>query len=340
MKHENKRTEILVGAFLLFGMLLLAGLIVRFSSLREFFRDSDRYSLLFDDSSGLTMTAPVRLGGSRIGNVAKAPRLTPEGRSIIDISVYRDERFRIPRGSRIIIAKEGLLGDAYISIERPRDVSGGFYEPGETIEGSSTTGLDALQESAGKISVDVAELVKELREGTQKFNAAIARFDTQVLSQENTDSIKNSLTSLNQALTKLDEQVLSQENTANIKDTISSLRATSESLAKQAERIEPLLAKGDAAMAKFGQAADSFKETGSAFKSAAEKAGKTFGEASDGDGLLAAILNDPQLRDDFKSLIANLRSRGVIFYKDRPKEDESSGPSRRAPIVPPRPPGR
>ena len=39
-------------------------------------------------------------------------------------------------------------------------------------------------------------------------------------------------------------------------------------------------------------------------------------KANDGDGLLSAILNDPELKENFTALVANLRENGVLRYKD------------------------
>lgn len=340
MIHDTKRTEVLVGLFLLFGMLLLGALILRFSSIRERFRERDRFTVVFSDASGLSLGAPVRLGGTSIGRVDRAPSLNADGKVGVDITVYRDDQNRIPRGSRFAIAKEGLLGDSYIAITRPEEVSQGYYEPGELLTGASTTGLDTLQESAGKITAEVETLVKELRQGVKEFDAAVARLNAEVLSPENTENVKNSLASLNSALKKMDEQVLSAENTAAVHDTLASLRTTSDTLGQQVKKLDPILAKGDNAMTRFGEAADSFKQSGTAFTKAAEKAGRTFGQASDGEGLLAAILNDQQLKEDFKSLVGNLRSRGVIFYKDKEPSSTTPASPKRVPFQAPRPPGR
>jgi len=343
MPHDSKRTEILVGLFMLFGIVLLGALILRFSSIREHFRERDRFTLLFGDASGLSLGAPVRLGGTTIGRVTKTPRLNPSGKVSVEITVYRDDENRIPRGSRLTIAKEGLLGDSYISITRPEEAEQGYHEPGETLTGSGTTGLDTLQESAGKISTEIEELVKELRQGVKDFDGAMSRLNAEVLSGENTNRINESLASLNSALKKIDEEILSPENTASVKDTLASLRSTSATLGQQVNKLNPILAKGDSAVTKFGEAADTLKETGTAFTKAAEKAGHTFGEASDGEGLMAALLSDPRLREDVKTLVANLRSRGFLFYKDQGLPGpavERKPASKRVPFQPSHPPGR
>jgi len=341
MKQDVKHTELLVGLFLVFGMVLLGSLILRFSSLRERFRERDQFTAVFTDASGLSLGAPVRLGGTTIGRVDTNPQLNENGKVAVGFSIYRDERNRVPRGSRLTIPKEGLLGDSYIAITRPEVADQGYFESGDVLTGSTTTGLDTLQETAGKISIEVESLVQELRSGVRAFDAAVKRLHDEVLSPDNTESVKAALASLNSALKKVDEQVLSDQNTENVTESLASLRSTSDSLAEQVKRLEPILAKGESAVGGFGEAAETFKQSGTTFKQAAEKAGRTFGEASDGDGLVAALLSDPQLRDDFKALITNLRARGVIFYKDKDPAASASPPtSTRTPFQPPRPPGR
>ncbi len=342
MKQDNKRTELLVGLFLLCGLALLAGLILQFGSLRESFRAKERYQVVFDDASGLSAMAPVRLGGLRIGRVDGAPQLTPEGKARVSFYLYTDGANRIPVGARLTVAKEGLLGDSYIGITLPPQLTGQFYQPGATLEGTTITGLDTLQESAGKISADIEAVLQELSVGVKTFNTAIDKLEREVLSTGNTDNVKSALARLNTALERFDTQMLTEENAENLRATLANLRTSSEKIAQQSQRLEPLLAKGETAITKVGQAADSFKETGTAFKQAAEKAGHTFGQASSGDGLISALLSDRQLRDDVKALASNLRRRGVLFYRDQTAAEKSgaageeASPPRR-PITPARP---
>lgn len=336
MKQDNKRTELLVGLFLLCGLALLAGLILRFGSIREYFREKERYQVIFDDASGLSAMAPVRIGGLRIGRVAGPPRLTPEGKVMVPFYLYTKENFQIPQGARVTIAKEGLLGDSYISITPPSPLTGEFYAPGTTLTGAAITGLDALQESAGKITADIETVLAELSVGVKSFNAAISTLEREVLTPVNTENIKAALATLNASLERLDKKFLTEENASQLRETLAHLRTSSESIAQQSSRLEPLLTKSKAAVTKVGQAADSFKETGTAFKTAAEKAGHTFGKASNGDGLFAALLDDPQLRDDVKALAVNLRRRGILFYRDKPSPADTAEPTpprRRAPAT-------
>ena len=339
MKPDSKRTEILVGLFVLAGLVLLGGLILRFSSIRERLHERDPYYIVFDDASGLTVNSPVRLAGTKIGIVSKKPELTEDGKVFVEISVYRDERHRIPQGARITLPKEGLLGDTYVNIARPAPPVTGYLEPGDTIKGADVGGLENLQEAANQISQQTQVLLQDIRSGLKDLNTAIGKLDKDVLAPENLENFKASLSSLNHAITRVDKEILSQENTDNLRQTLDGLRRTGESIEKASAKLDPLLAKGDETMSKLGKAADSFKNAGDSFNTAAKNAGATFGEATAGDGLMTALLKDEELRDDFKALVSNLRSRGILFYKDKAAKEEEEeakkrvSPGKRAPQI-------
>src|SRR5207245_5672096 len=44
---------------------------------------------------------------------------------------------------------------------------------------------------------------------------------------------------------------------------------------------------------------------------------KAFKAATEGKGLLAALLTNPELANDLRALISNLRAHGVLFYRDK-----------------------
>ena len=52
-------------------------------------------------------------------------------------------------------------------------------------------------------------------------------------------------------------------------------------------------------------------------------------EARSGKGVLYALLNNTELRDNLVRLVANLRQRGLLFYKDKDKEPAVPQPANR-----------
>jgi hypothetical protein len=47
-----------------------------------------------------------------------------------------------------------------------------------------------------------------------------------------------------------------------------------------------------------------------------QSASQVFREAREGKGLLPALLTNPELANDLRALVANLRAHGVLFYRD------------------------
>ena len=58
---------------------------------------------------------------------------------------------------------------------------------------------------------------------------------------------------------------------------------------------------------------------------------KTATELRSGDGLLPALMKDPELKDEFKTLITNLRQHGVLFYRDSAGKRGAAGTKETSP---------
>jgi hypothetical protein len=63
---------------------------------------------------------------------------------------------------------------------------------------------------------------------------------------------------------------------------------------------------------------------------------KVLHSATQGKGLVAALLNDQQLANDLHALVSNLRAHGVLFYRDsaagrQAKPPEQTTPPRKTP---------
>jgi len=73
----------------------------------------------FDDAGGLKVGAPVRIAGVEIGTV-RSVRANPQDRSCpaeVEMALTTTYKVRIPQDSIAGIDTEGLLGEAYLSID-------------------------------------------------------------------------------------------------------------------------------------------------------------------------------------------------------------------------------
>ena len=110
MAMKEKRSEAIVGLFLLIGLGVLGILVVKFGRLGT--GDSEgRYdvSVTFSDASGLIKGSEVRMGGARIGKVTETPELQDDLNVLIKMSLIK--RIKIDRNSKFLIQSLSIIGD-------------------------------------------------------------------------------------------------------------------------------------------------------------------------------------------------------------------------------------
>jgi phospholipid/cholesterol/gamma-HCH transport system substrate-binding protein len=116
----KKGIEILVGLFVLLGILGLVFLALKAANLASF-GGSDSYTLTakFDNIGGLKVRAPVRSAGVTVGRVASITLDAKTYQGLVRLEVDRAVQF--PKDSSARILTSGLLGDQYIGLEPGAD---------------------------------------------------------------------------------------------------------------------------------------------------------------------------------------------------------------------------
>src|SRR6266704_203516 len=142
-------------------------------------------------------------------------------------------------------------------------------------------------------------LVKDLRGTVQKIDTTVDRLNQDTLSPANMENLKSSMEHLNQA---------------------------TGALAETSKRLDGVIEKADSTMESAKKAADDLDNTIADTR-------KLVRTATQGKGLLAAVLTNQELANDLRALIGNLRAHGVLFYRDsaikiETKVPEQSKPSR------------
>ena len=123
------------------------------------------------------------------------------------------------------------------------------------------------------------------------------------------NDLRGTVQNINTAVTRLNQEALSTGNMENLKASIEQLNDATGSLAESSKKLDSVIEKADSAMGSAKQAADDLK-------SAMVDARKLFKSATEGKGLLAAVLTNQELANDLRALISNLRAHGVLFYRD------------------------
>lgn len=113
---ENKRIiEIIVGIFILLGILSLLLLALKVSGLREYStRNTFTITAMFDDIGDLKVRAPIKIAGVKIGEVAAINLDSKTFRAFIIMLI--DKKSKLPVDSSASILSTSLLGSNYVAI--------------------------------------------------------------------------------------------------------------------------------------------------------------------------------------------------------------------------------
>jgi phospholipid/cholesterol/gamma-HCH transport system substrate-binding protein len=127
----KRQTEILVGGFVLLGMLAIGFLALKTANLASFSFDST-YPVLarFDEIGGLKVQAPVKSAGVTVGRIASIAFDNKSFRALVTMQI--DRRFQFPDDTSAKILTAGLLGDKYIGLDAGGDDKN--LQPGESIK--------------------------------------------------------------------------------------------------------------------------------------------------------------------------------------------------------------
>src|SRR4051794_35419022 len=301
-RHSEKGLELKVGAFVLVGLGVLAFLLVQFGRLGEGFQSYYQLLIKFPDASGLLKGSDVLLAGAKIGHVSGGPRLAPSGQGV-EVPVRIFGFVKIPAGSRFTVGSSGLLGDRFVAVTAPQRITEDFVPKNSVIEGTRDTGIDDLTKEGGA-------LVEDLRKAVQNANEAIEKLTNEALSQENLDNIKAAGANLNTATT---------------------------ALAASTQKVDGVLDKANETMDSAKKATDELPAAIADARKTIQAATDLIQKASTGKGALATLMSNPEVANDLKALISNLRTHGVLFYRDSAAKEEAQRPPQPPPRRNPRP---
>lgn len=123
------------------------------------------------------------------------------------------------------------------------------------------------------------------------------------------NDLRGTVQNINTVVTRLNQETLSTGNMENLKASIEHLNQATGLLAESSKKLDGVIDKADLTM-------DSAKKAADDLQGAMAEARKVFKTATEGKGLLAALLTNQELTNDLRALISNLRAHGVLFYRD------------------------
>ncbi len=201
---SKPRLELKVGAFVVIGLALLAGLLLEFSKGLTFFRPTYEIYLTALNVGGLKPRAAVLMSGVQVGTVSDI-QLVPDGKSV-KITLRLFKQYEIHSDAQFIIDQSGFLGDQFVAIE-PTQNTGEIFRD---------------QDKAN------AQAPFNLQQFTRSATGFILRID-------------NTVSNLDQALANVTRLALNPETLTNLALAVNNLRGFSESALVVADNVNGLL---------------------------------------------------------------------------------------------------
>lgn len=361
----SSKREILVGAFVLVGIIATAAVVLTIGNERRVFDPKTEYSTSFPDVQGLKVGAPVRLSGVDIGNVkaiSHGPNLTDD-RLYVRIEVVRSEATRIREDSVMKIANKGLLGDKMLEItpgtpgrpQLPRGATIKAEDPADfanllTQVGEITTKTNNTLSNVEKLSATLAD--EKTREDLQKTLHSVTVVMNNVAQGQGyvgrmlndpaeADRISKTLNDLGRTTQKLNATL---DNLNTIFDRVKTGPGFAHSLVYDTDGNKMMSHFGDAA----GEAAIAMRQIregngiakGLLYGGAGqEKLSENLTAMSSdmraivrdvraGKGTIGGLLVDPSIYEDMKSVLGNVQRNDVLraLVRYSIKQDEKKPP--------------
>src|SRR5881397_1095917 len=138
------------------------------------------------------------------------------------------------------------------------------------------------------------------------------------------NDLRGTVQKIDTTVNRLNQDTLSSANMENLKSSMEHLNQATGSLAESSKKLDGVIEQADSTMASAKEAADNLQNT-------ITDARRVVRSATQGKGLVATLLNDQQLANDLHALITNLRTHGVLFYRDTASATQTKPPDQTKP---------
>ncbi len=283
------KLETRVGFFILAAIGIFLYLSINIRALRF---DKDQfftYKAYFDDISGLTVKAPVKIAGVEVGWVEHI-RLLEDGKA--ELLMRINKNIRLAKNAHAMVHQDGLIGTKNLEID-PGDPSTGMLMPGSVLA------------MPGRTPASVGELLDQFRDIASTIQDIALSFKNTVASRRGEENIKMTLESVSQASNRMAEfaNVLSRtmtKNEDNLNVILADMRETLSSLKQTVPSVKSNLDK-------FGEASEHISEAAIQGRETLREAGEVVEKVNNGKGVLGKLVNEDETYYDIKKTVRGFK---------------------------------
>lgn len=325
---DERRLELKVGALALAALAGVLGLLWLMGELR--LGRSEPLWVDFSHTGNVVVGAPVKLGGVVVGRVEEI-RLEPErrdsrGRPLpvkMGLSVEPRALAALRADAQVTVATVGPLGEPYLELD-PGSADSPALPAGMALRGTDAPRLDlvaqklsAFLDAASGVLDEDPEALRNLASSVSKLTRTLAvvleenQGDVRVLTSEMAAAAKDM-----RELARLAKASLQPGGTGErlLSDAAAAAGSASKALGGLSEVAGGLNAQDGAHLR---QALQSYAAAGEKLDQFAARADRLLVRLEAGEGTLGALQKDPQVYDDLRALLADLRKHPwKMLWKD------------------------
>lgn len=265
----------------------------------DFFSSNRKYTVVYDNIDGLTASNPVQINGLTVGQIRNIRILQDQNNALL-VTIEIRSGIRVTRGSRAVLADDGLLGGKLIRL----GINPGTpeLENGGRLVSAKETGLSAL------IKEKTLPVLNNVDSLTYQLNRVVGQFDqTGVV-------LNQTLRMANAGVRTLDLAIA--ENRAGLRATLGNVNRLSNSLVETEKQLKPILAKADT----FADSLQGLqlKQTLGSVNKTVDNLQKILGDINRGQGSLGKLTTNDSLYRNVNATTASLE-RLLTDLRENPK---------------------
>lgn len=134
----------------------------------DFFSNTKKYQVIYDNIDGLTASNPIRINGLSVGQVKEIEILQDKGNKLL-VTVELKKDIIVTKGSQAVLADDGLLGGKLIRLLIKPNAP--LLEDGGQLVATKESGLSAL------IREKTLPVLNNVDSLTYQLNRVVAQFD-------------------------------------------------------------------------------------------------------------------------------------------------------------------
>jgi phospholipid/cholesterol/gamma-HCH transport system substrate-binding protein len=335
--------QLKVGLFVILGLSLTMAAVFLIGDTRGLWERKVRYRTAFQDVAGLKPGAPVRMGGLDIGGVTGVDHSSNPGdaRVFVYLAISRKESARIRTDSLARVVNKGLLGDKMIELtvgspeaapqepqqliasEEPNDVFSVATKVAAATE-QAIERIAPLAQALGdpKLAADIKGSLADLHsllDATVHGDGTVHRL---FFDHREADEFGQLLVRLDGASTRLDGTLADlQDLTAHVKEgpglahaLVYDDRVSKDVVGTMTELHEDLRAirEGNGLAHALIYGDSSSQHVASNLNAMSDDLRAIVGDVRRGKGTLGALLVDPTIYEDLKSVVGNVERNEVL----------------------------